>query len=440
MGKQHFVVVNFLAATVINLAAAFPAMAFEVSVSVRAWGNDIESVGLTESPFIAEARSENEPHWAEARVDLGTGRLEAGAKVVQPGNQHSSSGRASYRTRLDIRNPALPNNTLIDMQHNFVLSGSMRVREGGSLLANNLSSVSIWVDGPGWDDNVLYGWLKLRSFLDGFPTGRAYFYARTDQFTPNNIWAEEDGSRRILGTVTEVSDGYYTLSFSIPARFVIEGTRVNATGDSWNPYPFHQVTIAAVAEGDGIADFRASLAYAEQNPMVPDPGNPDIPLTGWTFTTVDEFEGWERPTWQGPLTLETATGSGTAALIAGGGTILEESLAAVGLSDLPVPPPEADFVHGFFELEFAAAEDVLDEALTLTVALPDVVDDGTRWYYLDQSDQWQVISLAGSIDGRSLTIPLNAGQLTEAGSMNLLGGPGVPPPTIFGDRFEELGR
>ena len=404
------------------------------SIWMRAHGTSAENYWTYDPPFLVEGSLVNGPHWVEARADLATFGLEAAALSVSNEPTVTSATNGTYETYLDIRNPALPANSFVDMVHNFIISGSMRVRANN---VANQASVYIIVDGPSWDSEQTAGRMYFsRGAPFPFTPPRAELSASSDQFFPNNIWAEEDGSRKIWTTVTQATDGYYRQNVSIPVRIVMQGTRVNGSGPGPHADTRLRVQFGVHAGGDAVSDFRATLTYANQNPIVPGPDNPDIPRTGWTFGIAGEYEDWEPPVLPGPLTVETATGSGTATLIAAGGTIEEETLAAVAQGALPTPPPAAvEFAHGFFDLEFIAADDVLGQALALSVALPDLVEEGTRWYYLDGSDQWQAIDLADS-SGSSLTIPLDAAWFEETGSLKLLGGPGLPPPTIFQDRFE----
>ena len=425
-------VVAILALTV--LSSAF-AQQF-ASIWMRAHGISAESYSIYEPPFLVEGSLENGPHWVEARADLATFGLEAAALSVSTSPEVTSATYGVYETYLDIRNPALPANSFVDMVHNFTISGSMRVRAND---VANQASVYIIVDGPGpdWASEQTVGRMYFsRGLAFPFTPPRAELSAFTDQFIPNNIWAEEDGSRKIWTTVTQATDGYYRQNVSIPVRIVIKGTRVNGSGPAAQADTRLRVQFGVHAGGDSVSDFRATLTYADQNPIVPAPDNPEIPRTEWTFGIAGEYEDWEPPVLPGPLTVETATGSGTATLIADGGTIEEQTLAAVAQDALATSPPATvEFAHGFFDLEFIAADDVLEQALALSVALPDLVEEGTRWFFLDETDQWQVIDLADS-SGSSLTIPLDAAWFEETGSLNLLGGPGLPPPTIFRDRFE----
>ena len=138
-----------------------------------------------------------------------------------------------------------------------------------------------------------------------------------------------------------------------------------------------------------------------------------------------------------PLTVsvETATGTGTAYFASDAGTI--EDLASVNESDLPSEgKPDAVFPHGFFSFSITGLTP--GQTVTVTITLPDNVPVGTQyWKYHASEGGWIQIPM-GSDDGDNvITIMLVDGGLgDDDGAANGVimdqGGPGIPgaPPEI----------
>ena len=151
--------------------------------------------------------------------------------------------------------------------------------------------------------------------------------------------------------------------------------------------------MSAVAFSNASCDFSSTFEFSSQNPIIPDPGDRALPMTGWDMGAASG-EILLPP----PLTLATSTGSGLAAFVAGQGSI--SNLGALTLADFPEGLTGGNFADGWFEMEVALLEG--QSQCDVAMTMPGAVGEEATWWFHD-GEGWQSIAL-GDDDGDSLVL------------------------------------
>jgi hypothetical protein len=361
-----------------------------VSASAVPYGGTTvtDEAEFPESPLLVEAASEagNNTAWAQAAP----GRLRVSSSISNaPESYHNSQGIAMFADHYRLDNPAMPPNSRGTFFYRFYLTGTMRIKADDifSLALVNFAGYTIVGDD-------LAGQLNFGR-IDGVPT----LYAQ-DGGTMNpvdNILTPPGVSRRVYGSTTTPVGDYYVIQVGLPVTFVFHNMPINTTPpvDDWqNLIDFR---ISAVSMSDAQCDFSSTFEFADQNPIVPDPEDPTLPVTGWTMDTASGEIVLVQP-----LTVATSTGSGEAAFLAPEGTI--NNLQALTLNDFPAGLTGGNFAHGWFGMDVALMENT--SRVDLAMAMPAAVGTDATWWYHDGAE-WQSIALENADADSRLEMRVN---------------------------------
>lgn len=361
-----------------------------VSATAMPFGGAVitQDAEAPQSPLLAEASSVGvgSSGWAQAAP----GRLRASSAITNASDSfHNSQGVAIFADHYRLDNPAMPPNSSGVFFYRFYLTGTMRIKADDlfSKAFINMSGNTI-----GGDD--LAGQLNFDR-LDGVPT---LYAANGGSMNPvDNILAGPGVERRVFGSTTTPIDGYYEIQVGIPVTFIFNNRPINISPpvDDWqNQIDFR---ISAVSFSDAQCDFSSTFEFADQNPIVPDPENPSLPITGWDMSTASGEIVLPPQT-----TVATSTGSGEAGFLAPEGII--NGLQALTLEDFPVGLTGGNFAHGWFAMDIALMENTY--RVDLAMAMPAAVGEGATWWFHDGVG-WESIALDNSDADSRLEMRVN---------------------------------
>jgi len=354
-----------------------------VSVTAIPYGGTMvtDEMQTPESPLFAEASSVHGSNtgWAQATP----GHLRASSAIVNASQGYfNSQGVALFVDHFRLDNPQMPPNSSGTFFFRFYLTGTMRIK------ASDLYSKAFVLVGGytiGSDDRA--GQLNFGR-IDGVPT---LYAANGGEGNPaDNVLAGPGVERRVFGTSTTPVGGYYEINVGVPVTFIYTNRAINTTPpvDDWRNQL--EVRMSAVSLSDASCDFSSTFEFSPQNPIVPDPEDASMPVTGWVMDTASD-----EIVLPAQLTVATSTGSGEAAFLAPEGTI--NGLTALTLADFPEGLTGGNFDHGWFEMEVDLLENTY--RVDLAMAMPAAVGEGATWWFHDGVG-WESIDL-GNTDADS---------------------------------------
>ncbi len=408
-----------------SLAGSSGAQESYPAVQVSAWAaGHGQAWDVAESPTFpleVEIASGGGANTAWARAT--PGRLHASAACGTADQWDMSRASARFIENFYPVRPGLPNNSYGDFIFNFVLSGSMRIH---ATHFNSFAVVSVGASSMDDDDPagmLEFGKLGAEACLYGLGAE-----VGGDNYPYNNIFANQDGSRKIYRTISNASGGYFSVDFQLPVRLVIKNFIVNQQPPANDWSSRITVEIGAFGTYGAISDFSATFELAAQNPILPDPADPRLPHDGWSFTSTSNEIALPPP-----LAVATATGSGQAVFHASEGVIAD--LLALDGSTLPAEGMPDDAVHGFFSLDIVDLQP--GDGTVLTVVLPADLPAGTHWWYHVPDAGWSHLVCDGEEGDHVLELALVDGGAGDSGGLdgviNVVGGPSAAdlPPAVF---------
>lgn len=345
-------------------ATATPGVMVGARIPNGAWVTQI--VERPTAPLTAEVTAGTLPTaaWASAV----NGHMKARAACGPAVAEYLGSGAYSdVVEHFHLYRPGLPANTPGDFLYNMYLSGTMKILATG---IQSYATVSVYANSEYYGS----GSGQLSFYRYG---SQGMLYAATDSngasYPMTNMFAGEHGELKVYGYANAPVGGYYTIQVRVPAKFIFRDFPCNQSPvvDDWyNRIEFGLYCSATVG---ATSDFSATFAFTEQNPIVPDPADTDLPPDGWTITTASG-----EITLPSPLGVTCATGTGEAFFRTDDGTIA--NLAALDGSTLPsAGRTGVGFTDGFFSLDITGL--AVGDTTNLTVTVPTSQSVGTFWWY-----------------------------------------------------------
>jgi len=373
----------------------------------------IQTTERPTAPLVATATAGSAPTAAWANVQPGRMRARASCGPAVAEYQNSMA-YASTVDNFHLYRPGLAPNVPGDFLYNLYLTGTMKILSSW-MVSTSFAKVGVYANSQYYGSGV--GML----FFERIGT-TGVLYAQADpsgggSYPDSNIFAGPNGARKIYGITSTSVGGYFTMHVRIPARFIFRDFPCNQSPlvDDW--YNWVNLGLNCTATAGATSDFSSTFEFTAQNPIVPDPADPDLPPDGWTFTT-----GSGEIELSPPLSVACATGTGAAYFRVADGAIA--NLTALDGSTLPTVGRPTGFTHGFFSLNITGL--TAGAATVLTITLPAGMPVGTQWCYPRQTPGWSGLA-PGDDDGDTvLDLALVDGGPGDAsgadGTINFVGG------------------
>lgn len=412
--------VAVLGACLLMLAGPNPASAWDhtpaVDVYVTPYGAG--SVGdeaeTPESPLAAEVSAGSGGNTAFGRAVPGALKLST-AIVNGPDPWSMSHAVARFADHFHLTNPSLGQNARGAFYFRFVLTGTM------SILASDWQSgASVAVGAYAWNQQYVG---QLNFYRVGETPTLYGLSGMGGDFPENNLLANPDGSMKIYATATTPVNGYYTVHVNVPIAFPIVNFPINGDPqlNGWDNWV--QIEFSLASFRTAICDFSSTCAFADQNPIVPNPEDVSLPVAGWQFASASDEIALPPVS-----TLMTSTGTGEMAVVPDRGVM--SGLTALTQADFPEGLSDGNFEHGWLGLDLAGF--TAGEMAIFGFDLPGNMGPGSVWWYHDGA-QWQSLPLFDD-DGDSFLVLLvtdnGPGDLDPtAGAITLRGGITDEAPT-----------
>ena len=339
------------------------------------------------TPLFCEASSVagSNTGWAQTTP----GHLRASSAIANAAEGwNNSQGVCLFVDHFRLDNPQMPPNSSGVFFFRFYMTGTMRIKASDIFGKAMVQVGAFKINHDPQAAQINFGQVN----------GVATLYAASGgEGNPgDNILAWPDGETRVYGTTTTQVGGYYVIQVGIPVVFIFQNMPINTTPpvDDWRNQL--EVRMSVVSFSNATCDFSSTFEFAPQNPIIPDPDNAAMPVTGWDMGTASDEISLPPQ-----LTIATSTGSGEAAFLAEQGTIY--GLGALTLADFPEGLTDGNFAHGWFEMEV----DLLESASQCDVAisLPAGLDEGATWWFHDGVG-WESIALDNSAGDARVVLPV----------------------------------
>lgn len=378
MSARSAVAVLGLCLLTIIWASAAPA--WENTPAVAAYvtpygsGSAGDEAETPESPLVAEiaAGSGGNTAWARAVP----GALKLSTAIVNGADPWSMSHAvARFADHFQLANASMGPDASGAFYFRFVLTGTM------SILASDWQSGAVVSVGAyAWNQQYVG---QLTFYRVGSTPTLYGLSGDGGSFPENNLLANPDGSMKVYATATTPVNGYYTVQVNVPIAFPIVNFPINRAPGLNDWLNWVQIELSLASFRAAHCDFSSTCTFAAQNPIVPNPDDAALPVTGWQYATAsDEID---LPT---VATIMTSTGTGEMAVVPDRGVM--SALTALARDDFPVGLSDGNFEHGWLGLDLTGFN--AGETAIFGFSLPGDMGTGSTWWYHDGSG-WQSLPL-----------------------------------------------
>lgn len=359
------------------------------AVTATAWENT-PAVGVYVTPYGAgsagdEAETPESPLFAEVAAGSGgntawaravPGALKISTAIVNGADPWSMSHAvARFADHFRLTNASMGPDASGAFYFRFVLTGTM------SILASDWQSgAAVSVGAYAWNQQHVG---QLNFYRVGSTPTLYGLSGDGGSFPENNLLANPDGSMKVYAIATTPVNGYYTVHVNVPIAFPLVNFPINRAPGLSDWLNWVQIDFSLASFRTAHCDFSTTCAFADQNPIVPNPEDAALPVTGWQYVSASN-----EIVLPAVETIMTSTGTGEMAVVPDRG--LMSGLTALARADFPDGLSDGNFAHGWLGLDLAGF--TAGDMVVFGFSLPGDMSAGSAWWYHDGAE-WQSLPL-----------------------------------------------